>query len=117
MQKIGAQWALKKISDTVMAPAPQAVEVEQGAIPDDHPDQITVNDAEGNSLGTAYRLNIPIYVVTHGRGRPDAALARSLDDPNSQVLVQRQGSRVVGVIYVPDPEFRPTGEAVRADDI
>jgi len=117
MQKIGAQYVLKKISDTVMTPMPQGVEVEEGAIPDNHPDQITVNDAEGNPLGTAYRLDVPVYVVTHGRGRPDAALVRSLEDPNSQVLVQRQGSRVVGVIYVPDPNFQSQGGAVRADDI
>jgi hypothetical protein len=116
MQKIGAQYVLKKISDTVMAPAPSAVEVEE-SIPDDRPAQITVHDGEGNVLGTAYRVDVPIYVITHGKGRPDAALIRSLEEPNGQVLIQRQGSKVAGLIYVPDPEARPQGEAVRAEDI
>jgi hypothetical protein len=116
MQKIGAQYVLKKISDTVMAPPAAAVEIEE-SIPDDRPSQITVHDAEGNALGTAYRVDVPIYVITHGKGRPDAALIRSLEEPNGQVLIQRQGSNVAGLIYVPDPEARPQGEAVRAEDI
>jgi len=118
MQKIGAQYVLKKITDQVMAPPKEAepvAEAEETVRPLG-PDSVVVEDEEGNEL-VAYRLDVAVYAVTRGRGRPEAALARSLESENGQVMVQREGNRIVGIIYVPEPGDEPRGIATRADDI
>lgn len=118
MQKIGAQYVLKKITDQVMAPpkeAEPAAEAEEVVRPSG-PDTVLVQDEEGNEL-VAHRLDVTVYAVTYGRGRPEAALARSLEGENGQVMVQREGGRITGIIYVPGQSDEPRGEATRADDI
>jgi hypothetical protein len=118
MQKIGAQFLLKKAKDQLLSPKEESSSVETQYVAEPSgPDSIVVHDDEGNVIGTAYRVDVSVYAVTYGRGRPDAALARSLDDENAQVLVQREGSRITSVIYVPDPNGAPRGQATRADDI
>ncbi len=119
MQKIGAQYVLKKITDQVMAPPKEAEPVVEAEEPVRQigPDSVIVTDEEGNEL-VAYRLDVEVYAVTHGRGRAEAALARSLGGENVQVMVQREGGRITGIIYVPEPGGdEPRGEATRADDI
>lgn len=123
MQKIGAQFLLKKAKDQLLAPpspdepVAEAPQTQYVAAPSG-PDSVEVHDEEGNLIGTAYRVDATVYAVTYGRGRPDAALARALNEENPQVLVQRSGSRITGVIYVPDPNSDgPRGAATRADDI
>jgi hypothetical protein len=119
MQKIGAQYLLRKVKDQVLMPAKEEPVAEGNLVATPSgPDSIVVHDDEGNVIGTAYRVDVEVYAVTYGKGRPDAALARSLNDENAQVLVQREGSRITSVIYVPDPNNTGTrGDAVRADDI
>jgi hypothetical protein len=119
MQKIGAQYVLKKITDQVMAPSKepeQAAEAAEEPVRPSGPDTVLVEDEEGNQM-LAYRLDVAVYAVTRGRGRPEAALARSLEGDNGQVMVQREGSRITGIIYVPEPGDEPRGEATRAEDI
>lgn len=118
MQKIGAQYLLKKVADQVMTPKEEAPVAETYVeVTKTGPDTIDVHDDEGNLIGTAYRVDVAVYAVTYGRGRPEAALARSLAEENTQIMVQREGSRIASVIYVPDPNGAPRGEATRADDI
>jgi hypothetical protein len=118
MQKIGAQYVLKKITDQVMAPPKEAEPVAEAEEPvrPSGPDQVLVEVEDGTEL-VAYRLDVAVYAAPRGRGRPEAALARALESENGQVLIQREGSRVIGIIYVPDPGDEPRGEATRADDI
>jgi hypothetical protein len=118
MQKIGAQYVLKKITDQVMAPPKEAEPVAEAEEPArlSGPDSVLVEDEDGNEM-VAYRLDVTVYAVTRGRGRPEAALARSLEGENGQVMVQREGNRITGIIYVPEPGDEPRGEATRADDI
>lgn len=118
MQKIGAQYLLKKVADQVMTPKEEAPVAEtQLEVTRSGPDSLEVHDEEGNVIGTAYRVDVAVYAVTYGRGRPEAALARSLEEENTQVMVQREGGRIASVIYVPDPNGAPRGVATRADDI
>ena len=119
MQKIGAQYVMKKVYDQVLAPkeAPPDEVVEEAVVTQTGPDSLVVHDADGNEIGTAYRVDVAVYAVTYGRGRPEAALARSLEGENTQVMVQREGGRIAGIIYVPDPSAGPSGEATRAEDI
>jgi hypothetical protein len=118
MQKIGAQYLLKKVTDTVM-PAKEDAPVAEAQViaTPSRPDTIEVHDDEGNLIGTAHRVDVAVYAVTYGRGRPESALARSLEEENTRVMVQRSGSRISSIIYVPDPNGAPRGEATRADDI
>ncbi len=120
MQKIGGQYALKKLGDYMLsspkeeevgAPAEEAVEYVQTG-----PDTIMIEDADGNEF-VAHRMDVEVYVVTH-RGSPSASLVRSLDEPETtQVYTQREGSRIASIIYVPEAREEPRASASRADDI
>ena len=118
MQKIGAQVRAEENHRSGNG-APQGSRAGGGgrrAGAADRPDSVLVEDEDGNEM-VAYRLDVTVYAVTRGRGRPEAALARSLEGENGQMMVQREGGRITGIIYVPEPGDEPRGEATRADDI
>ena len=120
MQKIGGQYALKKLGDYMLsspkeeeagAPAEEPVEYVQTG-----PDTIMIEDADGNEF-VAHRMDVEVYVVSH-RGSPMASLVRSLDEPETtQVYTQREGNRIASIIYVPEAREEPRASASRADDI
>ena len=120
MQKIGGQFALKKLGDYMLsspkeaeAPDAESYTVESTAT---GPDTIMIEDGDGNEL-VAYRLDVEVYVVPH-RGSPAAALVRALDEPEStQIFTQREGSRISGIIYVPEAREEPRAAASRPEDI
>ena len=125
MQKIGAQYLVKRISDYVTAPPPQANEDEPAPAaakavasgPDLDGEEI--RDDEGQRLGTARRLhNVAVYVVSDGFGDRTELLQQCLDDPESRVLFHTVDGRLAGLIYVPDPSKAPprTG-GMRADEV
>lgn len=119
MQKIGGQYALKKLGDYMLSSpkdeeAPVAEEVTEFV--QTGPDTIMVEDADGNEY-VAYRLDVEVYVVPH-RGSPMAALVRSLDEPDTtQLYTQRDGSRISSIIYVPEAREEARASASRAEDI
>lgn len=120
MQKIGGQFALKKLGDYMLSSPKEAEpEVEQGAAVEyveTGPDTILVEDADGNQL-TAYRMPVDVYVVPH-RGSPAAALVRAIDEPeNTQIYTQRDGSKISGIIYIPEAREEPRAAASRPEDI
>jgi hypothetical protein len=119
MQKIGGQFALKKLGDYMLSsPKEDASEAADNAVEyvQSGPDTILIEDADGNEL-TAYRMDVEVYVVPH-RGSPAAALVRAIDEPEiTQVYTQRDGSRISGIIYVPEAREEPRAAASRAEDI
>ena len=119
MQKIGGQFALKKLGDYMLSPAKEeAPEVQDNTVEytATGPDTITIEDADGNEL-VAYRMDVEVYVVPH-RGSPAAALVRAIDEAeSSQIYTQREGSRISGIIYVPEAREEPRASASRAEDI
>lgn len=122
MQKIGGQFALKKLGDYMLSsPKDEAPADEVEATPaveyvETGPDTIEIEDDEGNLL-TAYRMPVDVYVVAH-RGSPTAALVRAIDETDTtQIYTQREGSRISGIIYVPEAREEPRAAASRPEDI
>lgn len=129
VQKIGAQYLVKRVTDYVMAPPPSAAEQElepeqQARVaapetigPDLDGDEI--RDDEGQLLGTARRVrNVAVYVVTDGFGNPLEVLQQAFDDPETRVMFHTVDERLAGLIYVPDPnKAPPRADGMRADEV
>ncbi|MCC6792078.1 MAG: hypothetical protein IT336_10340 [Thermomicrobiales bacterium] len=126
MQKVGAQYALKKISDYVMAPPPQAEAAESDveaaattpALAD--LDGQVITDEEGQRIGVARRVaNIAVYLIAESRAGLDDQLKSTIVDPESRVFFHHDDAgRLTGLIYAPDPSTQPAPVSVtRADDI
>jgi hypothetical protein len=126
VQKIGAQYLVKRITDYVVAPPSQAAEQESAAPATAVPaasgpdlDGEEIRDDEGRRLGTARRLrDVAVYVVADGVGDRVEALQQCLDDPESRVLFHTVDGRLAGLIYVPDPsKAPPRAGGMRADEV
>lgn len=126
MQVLGTQYALKKITDYVMAPPPQ----QGGEEPEEAPQQQAqtigsldgqvITDENGARLGVARHVaNVAVYVVADRRTGLHAELRACLADETPSVFVQQtEEGTVTGLIYVPSPDRRPAPvTAQRADDI
>jgi len=130
VQKIGAQYIGKKLFDTLMAPPPQPVQVENEQGASVHVDTSampdltgrTITDERGAAIGHAQRLHdVVVYVIAEPGDDPDAELTRCLAEPGMRLLFQMDGDRIAGLIYAPNPERvreqRSRSHAVRADDV
>jgi hypothetical protein len=129
VQKIGAQYLVKRVSDYVMAPPPSKgdpeTEPEQPARASG-PEEIgpdldgePIEDDEGQVLGTARRVrNVAVYVVTDGFGNPLERLQQAVDDAETKVMFHTVDGKLMGLIYVPDPsKAPPRADGMRADEI
>jgi hypothetical protein len=127
VQRIGAQYLVKRITDYVTAPPPEAeAPVQPGAeaappaaIRRPELDGEEIRDDEGQRLGTArWVRDIAVYVVTDGFGDRVEALQRCIGDPETRVLFHTVDGRLAGLIYVPDPNKAPANAGgMRADDV
>lgn len=126
VQRVGAQYALKKISDYVMAPAGQDEAGEgEAAAPASAPvvasiDGQTITDEHGQALGTARLVaSVAVYLITDQRRGLGEQLQQTVGDPDTRVYFHHDDQgRLAGLIYVPDPSKRPAAvAATRPDDI
>lgn len=127
VQKVGAQFVVKKISDYVMAPPPEAdadAEAEERASAPARPasdlDGQTITDEHGEPLGVARRVaNVAVYLITDSRRDLEEQLKQTIVDPEGRVFFAHDDRGVLtGLIYVPDPASRPAPTAItRPDDI
>jgi hypothetical protein len=123
MQKVGAQFVVKRLTDYVTAPserpADQPAEPTTTHVEVDSLDGQIVKDDEGQALGRARRLaGIAVYVVAGAHTDPISELKRCLAEPDSRVFFNTEDGRLTGLIYVPDPANAPQPiEATRADDV
>jgi hypothetical protein len=127
VQRIGAQYLVKRVTDYVMAPPAQAGEpanaetVAAAPAAESGPDLDgeEVRDDEGKRLGIARRLrDIAVYVVADGFGDRVETLQRCIEDPETRVLFHTVDGRLAGLIYVPDPSKAPARSGgMRADDV
>ncbi len=127
--KIGAQWAIKKIADEVMAPPPAppppneppAQQAYQAPVEEyDEFDVEIVNDEEGSPIGTAHRMrSIGIYVVSDSHGNLEKELQDCIEDEESRkYFIRDKRGRLTGVIFAPHQDRMPTrAQALRADEI
>jgi hypothetical protein len=126
VQKIGAQYLVKRVTDYVMAPSAEgeAAPGETAAAPaaaasGPDLDGEEIRDDEGQRLGTARRLReTAVYVVADGFGDRVEALQRCIEDPETRVLFHTVDGRLAGLIYVPDPNKAPARSGgMRADEV
>ena len=129
VQKIGAQYLVKRVTDYVMAPPASAAEAEPVPEQQARPsapevsgpdlDGEEIRDDEGQVLGTARRLrNVAVYVVTDGFGDRLEVLQQAFEDPETKVLFHTVEGRLAGLIYVPDPsKAPPRAGGMRADEV
>lgn len=123
MQRMAGAYLVKRLGDELMPkPAPAASDEGNGEekATDDGLDGQVVRDEEGRAIGTAHRLpGVAVYVAfDDGYETPQQVLARCLEEPEPTLLLQREGRRIVGLIYVPDPSLAPKRpEGFRADEV
>jgi hypothetical protein len=128
VQKIGAQYIVKRITDQIVAPPPAAEAPPQEApatapraaeAPAHDLDGQVITDETGQAVGTAHRLpGVAVYVVTAPHANREAELRRCLGEPEPRVLLHTEDGRLTGVIYVPDPSGAPRRvEGTRPDDV
>lgn len=128
VQRVGAQFVVKKISDYVMAPPPQEAEESAEAQPQYQQSAPTaggldgqvITDENGDRLGVARQIaNVAVYVIADSRAGLEDQLKETITDPEGRVFFHHSESgRLTGLIYVPDPSRRPAPvAAARADDI
>ena len=129
--KIGAQWALKKIADEVMAPPTPGPDEAPGAtagaapaaeavVEEDEFDGEIVTDEQGNAIGTAHRMrSVGIYLVSDSHGNLEKELQACIEDEESRrYFIHDKRGRLTGVIFAPHPDRMPAkAEALRAEDI
>jgi hypothetical protein len=130
VQKIGAQYLVKRISDYVTAPptppesnateptetrATAAQDIDEGVDLDGE----AIRDDDGQVIGIARRIrDIAVYVISDTSANRLDTLQNCVDDPESRVLFQTIDGRLAGLIYVPDPDKAPPRVGgFRADDI
>ena len=128
VQRVGAQYALKKFSDYVMAPPPADPEPQEPPASQSAPtpavaaamDGQTINDENGQPLGVARHVgNVAVYLITDQRRGLGEQLEQAIGDPDLRVFFHHDDrGQLDGLIYVPDPAKRPARpDATRADDI
>jgi hypothetical protein len=128
VQKIGAQYLVKRISDYVTAPPPPAAgPAEQSSEVTAEPEEPSVDlldgqmvrDEDGNSVGIARRVReVAVYFVGEGFGDRVQTLQEAIDDPETKILFHSVDNRLAGIIYVPDPSKRQAkSSGMRADDV
>lgn len=142
LPKMGASFVMKKIADEVMAEPRALVEsaiadvsqaatgspraaVTQSAPASQAPerdefDGQTINDENGEVIGTARRLRqIALYLVSDSYGDFVHELEACLtDDESRRYLLHDERGRLTGIVYAPHPDRMPQkADAFRADDI
>ncbi|MGC4107979.1 MAG: hypothetical protein QM753_16775 [Thermomicrobiales bacterium] len=134
IQRSVGMYIANQLKDQILTPKQQAqADAEAGIAPaaaqqvrypqeeeyDDLDGQI-LRDADGNSLGRAYRVpSVAIYVISRDGRNPAAALRRAIEDGGADLhfLTNDQG-RITSVVYIADQQTAPTGiEGARADDV
>jgi hypothetical protein len=128
VQKIGAQYLIKRVSDYVTAPPPPAAgpteteTVSSAAAEEtvvDLLDGQPLKDEDGQTVGIARRVReVAVYFVGEGFGDRVQTLQEAIDDPDTKILFHSVDNRLAGIIYVPDPSKRQAkSSGMRADDV
>jgi hypothetical protein len=112
-----------RIKDEILKPPTAVEEVydeETGTYVDPLDGEVIRNDA-GNVLGVAHRLErVAVYVVGSRGANANSELERAMNDPESEVIVHREGRDITALVYVPSataqlPESGTRG--FRADEV
>jgi hypothetical protein len=123
MQRTVGMYIANRIKDEILKPPTVAEEVqEEGYEPEeDHLDGETITNADGQVLGVAHRLHeVKVYVVGGRTANANLELERAMNDPDAEVIVHREGRRIIALMYVPSESAQlPSsgGAGLRADEV
>ncbi|HEV2065558.1 MAG TPA: hypothetical protein VGR08_01895 [Thermomicrobiales bacterium] len=122
MQRTIGMYIANRIKNEIFAKPEEATADDEDQVPYEDPlDGEQIHDDEGHSLGTAYRLHdVAVYVVAGNRANPDTELERAINDPDSELIIHREGRRITALVYIPEQiEQAPTTRTrgFRADDV
>lgn len=122
MQRTIGMYIANRIKDEIFAKPEDQVEDGDVQEPYDDPlDGELIHDDQGRALGKAYRLHdVAVYVVAGNRANPDTELERAINDPDSELIIHREGRRITALVYIPEQvEQAPTSRTrgFRADDV
>lgn len=124
MQRSIGVFIANKIKDEIFAKPAQdddGSDARGQAHYDDPLDGEIIYDDNGKALGQAYRLpDVAVYVVAGNNARPDVELERAINDPDSELIIHREGRRITALVYIPEQvEYQATQRTrgFRPDDV
>ncbi len=125
MQRTIGVFIANKIKDEIFAKPAPVEDDEDGpaaSIPYEAPlDGEVIYDDNGKPLGQAYRLpDVAVYVVAGRNVRPDVELERAINDPDSELIIHREGRAITALVYIPEQvEYQATQRTrgFRPDDV
>jgi hypothetical protein len=122
MQRTIGMYIANRIKNEIFAkPEDQDANGDDQAQYEDPLDGEVIHDDQGRALGRAYRLpDVAVYVVAGNRAVPDAELERAINDPDSELIIHREGRRITALVYIPEQvEQAPPSQTrgFRADDV
>jgi len=128
LQRRLGMYVANKIKDEIMAPPRPAADDAGDERHDryereeryDELDGQILRDAEGNSLGRAFRVpDVAVYVIARDGRNPSADLTRAIQNDPSRIVFQTTSSgRISSVIYIADEAPSVGGlRGARADDV
>lgn len=126
MQRTIGVFIANKIKDEIFAKPAPVEEEDDGyaAAPvayEDPLDGEVIYDDNGKPLGQAYRLrDVAVYVVAGRNARPDVELERAINDPDSELIIHREGRNITALVYIPEQvEYQATQRTrgFRPDDV
>ncbi len=122
MQRTIGMYIANRIKDEIFAKPED--QVEDGAVQEPYEDPLDgelIHDDQGRALGKAYRLHdVAVYVVAGNRANPDTELERAINDPDSELIIHREGRTITALVYIPEQvEYQATQRTrgFRPDDV
>jgi len=124
MQRSIGVFIANKIKDEIFAKPAQEDDQEQAGAQVHYEDPLDgeiIYDDNGKPLGQAYRLpDVAVYVVAGSNARPDVELERAINDPDSELIIHREGRTITALVYIPEQvEYQATQRTrgFRPDDV
>lgn len=125
IQRTVGMYVANRIKDELFKPPAEPEEVDEGyqeqeTYEDPLDGEVITNDA-GETLGVAHRLaNVAVYVVGARGVNANAEMERALNDPETEIVIHREGREITALVYIPSIAARTPQAATRgfrADDV
>lgn len=124
MQRTVGMYIANRIKDELLkppTPVEDEVDDEGNEVYEDPLDGEVIRNDAGVTLGVAHRLgNVAVYVVGNRGVNANAEMERALEDPETEVVIHRQGREITALVYIPSVVARAPQSATRgfrADDV
>ncbi|HYI25364.1 MAG TPA: hypothetical protein VD767_08150 [Thermomicrobiales bacterium] len=124
MQRTVGMYIANRIKDELLKPptvVEDEVDDEGQEIYEDPLDGEVIRNEAGETLGVAHRLaNVAVYVVGNRGVNANVEMERALDDPETEIVIHREGRKITALVYIPSVVARAPQSAThgfRADDV